>query len=84
MERQTIPYHSQTFFPRNKVRIKLGKSWQNKLAQLPETGMGSQHVDFIFKNGRIIQNVPVFNGQECEVEQPFDPDEIKDVRLHQG
>lgn len=64
------------------MKIIIGKIWQKKLAQLPETGMGSQHVDFILKSGQIIHNVSVFNGQECEVEQPFDPDEIKDVRLH--
>jgi hypothetical protein len=65
------------------MRIKIGKSWQKKLAQLPETGMGSQHVDLIFKNGAAILDVPVFNGEECEVKEPFDPNEMTEVRLHQ-
>jgi len=65
------------------VRIRIGKNWQKKLASFPETGMGSQHVDFLLKSGRIISDVPVFNGQECEVENSFDPDEIKDVCLHE-
>ena len=65
------------------MRIKIGKSWQEKLAQLPETGMGSQHVDFILRNGEAILDVPVFNGEECEVKESFDPNEIADMRLHQ-
>ena len=64
------------------MRIKIGKSWQKKLAQLSETGMGSQHVDFILKSGDTILDVPVFNGEECEVKESFDPNEIADVRLH--
>ena len=64
------------------MKINLGKHWQKKLADLPETGMGSQHVDFILKDGRVIADVPVFNGLECEVEQPFDLSEIQDVRIH--
>jgi predicted aconitase with swiveling domain len=65
------------------MRLKLSKSWQKRLAQLPETGMGSQHVDFVLKSGAVIADVPVFNGEECEVKQPFDTEEIADVRLHQ-
>jgi hypothetical protein len=65
------------------MRINIGKNWQKKLALLPETGMGSQHVDLSLKDGRIIQDVPVFNGIECEVKEPFDPNEITEVRLHQ-
>lgn len=65
------------------MRIKIGKSWQKKLAQLPEAGMGSQHVDLILKNGDVILDVPVFNGEECDVNESFDPNEIADVRLHQ-
>jgi hypothetical protein len=65
------------------MRINIGKVWQKRLAQLPETGMGSQHVDFTLKSGLIIRNVPVFNGEECEVEEAFDPQDIKDVSPHQ-
>jgi hypothetical protein len=66
------------------MRINIGKNWQKKLALLPETGMGSQHVDFFLMNGRILEDIPVFNGIECEVEEAFEPTEIKEVRLHQN
>jgi len=66
------------------MRINLGKFWQKKLAQFPESGMGSQHIDFILKSGLIIRNVTVFNGEDCELEQAFDPNEILDVRPHRA
>jgi hypothetical protein len=64
------------------MKINIGKIWQKKLAQFPESGMGSQHIDFILKSGRIIPDVTVFNGEDCELEQSFDPNEILDVRPH--
>ncbi len=64
------------------MRIIIGKHWQSKLAELPETSMGAQHVDLILKSGKIVHDVPVFNGEECEVAQSFDPEEILDVRIH--
>ena len=64
------------------MTIHLGQRWQKKLAELPETGMGSQHVDIILKNGRVLQDLPVFNGDECQAGEAFDPQEIADIRLH--
>lgn len=64
------------------MTVHLGKQWQKKLGELPETGMGSQHVDIILKNGRVLQDVPVFNGEECQTAETFDPKEIEDIRLH--
>ena len=64
------------------MTVHLGQRWQKKLAELPETGMGSQHVDIILKTGRILQDLPVFNGEECQAVEAFDPQEIADIRLH--
>ena len=64
------------------MRINIGTFWQKRLAQLPEIGMGSQHVDVTLKSGLVIRDVPVLNGVECEVEKAFDPQEIVDVCLH--
>jgi hypothetical protein len=65
------------------MRINIGKTWQRKLAQLPESAMGSQHVDITLKGGRVLQNVPVFNGEDCEASEAFDPNEIIDIKLHE-
>lgn len=64
------------------MRIKLDEKWSRKLAQLPETSMGSQHVDIFLKGNRVVRDVPVFNAEECETSDPFDPNDIVDVRLH--
>ena len=42
--------------------------------------MGSQHVDIILKNGRVLQDLTVFNGEECQAGEAFDPTEIDDIR----
>lgn len=65
------------------MTIQLGKQWQKKLAALPESGMGAQHVDIILKDGRVLPDLPVFNGEECQTEAVFDPNDIADIRLHQ-
>ena len=64
------------------MRVHLNKKWQAKLADLPETSMGSQHVDIFLKDGRVIRDVPVFNGEDCETTQPFTPANIEEIRLH--
>ena len=65
------------------MTVHLGKHWRKKLAELPESGMGSQHVDIILKNGLVLTDLPVFNGEECQTAEAFDPQEIDDIRLHQ-
>ena len=64
------------------MKVNIGKLWQSRLAQLPESGMGSQHVDIFLKRGRVLRNVPVFNDEDCEVDQPFDAREIDRILLH--
>jgi len=64
------------------MNIQLPKHWQNKLSRLPETSMGAQHVDIILRDGRVIRDVPVFNGEDCEVPEPIDPKQIAEIRIH--
>ena len=44
------------------IPVLLNEEWSRRLALLPETSMGSQHVDVILKKGRVIKNVVIFNG----------------------
>jgi hypothetical protein len=64
------------------LRVNIGKRWQKKLARLPEGSMGAQHVDIVLSDGKVLVDVPVFNGEDCEVKTPFDTKSIVDVRLH--
>lgn len=64
--------------------IHLPPQWQQRLAHLPETGMGSQHVDFVLKDRRVIRDVTVFNCEECHSRESFDPAEIVDAQLTAG
>jgi hypothetical protein len=66
------------------MRINIGENWQRKLTELPEAGMGSQHVDIVLTDGRVLRDVPVFNGEDCEVTEPFNPNEIARIVLHQN
>lgn len=64
------------------MRIHLPRHWQRKLANLPETSMGAQHVDIILRDGRVIHDVTVFNGEDCEVQESIDPKQIAEIRIH--
>lgn len=61
--------------------IRLNKKWSRHLAQLPESSMGSQHVDVILKEGRVIKDVVIFNAEEGHSPEPFDPADIAEIRL---
>jgi hypothetical protein len=63
--------------------IRLNEKWSRRLAQLPETSMGSQHVDVILKKGRVIKDVIIFNAEEGHSPEPFDPADIAEIRLSQ-
>jgi hypothetical protein len=63
------------------IPIRLSEEWRRRLAQLPETSMGSQHVDVVLKKGQVIKNVVIFNGNEGHSSEPFDPADIADIRL---
>ncbi len=64
------------------MRIKLDPRWTNRLAHLPESGMGYQRVDVRFANGRELKDAVVFNAEDLEVPEEFAKAEIEDVRLH--
>ena len=64
------------------MRVSIGKRWQERLARLPESSMGAQHIDIVLSDGKVLVDVPVFNGEECEVKVPFDPKTIVDVQIH--
>jgi hypothetical protein len=56
----------------------------DKLAALPESGMGYQLVDLVLAGGRVVPHVRVFNGELADVPRQFAnfrSDEIADVRL---
>ena len=65
------------------MRIKLPAQWRDKLANLPETSMGAQHVDIVLRDGRILRDIPVFNGEDCESREPFDVLAIINITLHE-
>ena len=62
----------------------LDKKWQDKLAGLPEAGMGYQRVTVIFADGGVREDVLVVNGQECELPDGDAGREIKDIRASGG
>ncbi len=62
----------------------LDKKWQDKLAGLPEDGMGYQRVTVIFADGGVREDVLVVNGQECELPDGDAGREIKDIRASGG
>lgn len=65
------------------MKIHLPNQWKNRLAVLPETSMGAQHVDILLSDGQMLEDISVFNGEDCEVSTPFNPKKIRDIRLHQ-
>jgi hypothetical protein len=64
--------------------VQLNKFWSQRLAQLPESGMGFQRVDFTLKDHRTIKNVMVFNAEECQTTEDFRVTDIVDVQLHRA
>jgi hypothetical protein len=53
-----------------------------RLANLPESGMGYQRVDLRLADGRELRDVLVFNAEEADVPDEFAHAKIADVRLH--
>lgn len=62
------------------MKIKFPPHIQRFLSKLPETGMGSQVLDIILKDGRIIQAVSIFNGEDATSADAFDPESIAGFR----
>lgn len=59
--------------------VKISKQWQDKLSNLPETGMGYQHIDIKLKDGRTLTGVIVTNGDTCISTESFNSEDIRSV-----
>lgn len=64
------------------MRIRLDTRWTNELLRHPESGMGYQRVDIRFRNGRKLEDVPVFNAEDVELPDELARIEITDLRPH--
>jgi hypothetical protein len=64
------------------MTIKLNDYWSQRLAHMPETGMGYQKVDLILKDGRTLKGLLVLNAEDCQTEQEFKVEDIADIKLH--
>lgn len=61
--------------------VVLNEFWSQRLAQMPESGMGYQKVDIVMKDHRLIENVIVLNAEVCQTPEDFDLSDIADVKL---
>ena len=61
--------------------IRLPAVWIDRLVHMPESGMGYQRVNIRLRQGKVLKDVTVFNAEECQVPEPFEPSEIEDVEL---
>ena len=59
------------------------EKWLNRMAALPETGMGYHIVDVALKDGTIIKNARVLNGEFLRVEATYSflEKDIASIRL---
>lgn len=64
--------------------MRLSQKWIDKLLKLPETRMGCQIVDVYLKNGNILWELLVINGEEIInlKHYSFSESDIKDIKLH--
>lgn len=65
------------------MRVKLDKKWSDYLVSKPESGMGYQRVDVRLQDGRLIENLTVFNAEDLELPDEIARQPIKELRLHQ-
>jgi len=66
------------------MRLQLAQRWCDKLARLPESGMGYQRVRVRLEAGRTIDAALVYNGRVLEVADdvaPFRSQDIDDIEL---
>lgn len=63
------------------MTIRLDEFWSQRLARLPESGMGYQKVNFFLKGNRVIENVTVLNAEECQTSERFDLADIVEVEI---
>lgn len=66
------------------MRLELAQRWCDKLARMPETGMGYQRVRVRLKAGRTIDGALVYNAKVLEVPDeapPFRSQDIDDIEV---
>jgi hypothetical protein len=69
------------------MQLQLDPRWTQKLARLPESGMGYQRVRVLLKAGRTIEDALVFNASVLQVADdvaPFRSQDIDDIELTRG
>jgi len=67
----------------SRLKLKM-KKWHDKLASMPESGMGYQIVDVKLKSGTIIKKVRAYNGEFLDLPPGYDllsEDSIDDITL---
>lgn len=57
------------------MEIELLEKWREHLRSLPESAMGSQHVDIFLNTGEVIVDVAVFNGRFAQLPHELDAGE---------
>jgi hypothetical protein len=66
------------------MELELPEHWRRHLQKLPESSMGSQHVDIALNTGNIIKNVTVFNGRYAQLPRALGANEvILDIVIHE-
>ena len=66
------------------MRVQLDRRWTEKLAQMPESGMGYQRVRVRLKAGRTVDEALVYNASVLEVPdgvEPFGAQDIAQIAL---
>lgn len=69
------------------MQLRLDQRWSEKLARLPESGMGYQRVRVRLRAGRTIDEALVYNGSVLEIPDgvaPFSPQDIDAIEMLAG
>jgi hypothetical protein len=65
------------------AQLELSDKWRQRLRDLPESQMGSQHIDVVLDTGEVILNLSVFNGRYLQLEgKTFTEKAIIDIKTH--
>ena len=61
------------------MQLTLDEKWTERLIELPESGMGYQRVCVLLKDGRILDDVLVFNAEVLQVPDDVRPFVLRDI-----
>lgn len=64
------------------MSVTLPAKWIDRLANLPESGMGWQRVDVELADGRRLENCIVRNAEVLDAPEPLDTTDIRSIDLH--